>query len=409
MKKKRIMGALLSGIIMLSSGGVPPAMANGLQEENTAYLFAYFRRPPGQRDDERLCLGVSRDGYTFRALNDGEPVFAPSKTHTSGIQYEAMRDPFIMRGGSESDKDKFFIVVTDLLGTANPNHQITIYPTDDLVNIEEGIVVDYSRYEGFENTTRAWAPQIIWCPEHINEDGTTGAYMIYLALCTGTPGEVQTVMYKQFAKNLYDTSTYTVPEEMLQGETADSIDGDIIYDEINDRYIMYYNGQKTAVSDSADGTYVKADSTVFGDGRAVEGSNMFKLNDEDKWVYCADGGSFGTGFNMAETTDFETYTELKADNGDFDYDFTPRHGYVIPITESELNTLMDEYGYVYLPDKNAPSPLDDLTLPYTEPGYKIAGNITLPEEINGNAITWTSSNEDVISTSKYEFTDEEKA
>ena len=26
--------------------------------------------------------------------------------------------------------------------------------------------------------------------------------------------------------------------------------------------------------------------------------------------------------------------------------FTPRHGYVVPITESELNKLMDTYGYV---------------------------------------------------------------
>lgn len=378
--------------------------------EMTAYVFAYFRRPPGQRDDERICLGVSRDGYSFRTLNGGEPVFAPKKTHTPTLQYEALRDLFIMRG----EDSKFYIVVTDLLGTANPNHQITIYPSDDLVNIERGIVIDYSKYTGFENTTRAWAPQIIWCPEHQNADNTKGAYMIYLAICKGNPATESTDMYKHFTTDLSDPTKYTVPEKMLAGETEASIDGDIIYDEKHNEYIMYYNGQQIATSKTIDGTYTKQNKTVFGDTRAVEGSNMFKLNKtgkqtEDKWIYCADGGSFGTGFNMAETSDFTTYKELKAADGGFDYDFTPRHGYVVPITESELNKLMDTYGYVDLPDRFSENPLVNVTLPYTERGYKIAGNITLPESVDGMSITWTSSDSDTINTSKTEFTAEQKA
>lgn len=80
-----------------------------------------------------------------------------------------------------------------------------------------------------------------------------------------------------------------------------------------------------------------------------------------------------------------------------------------PISETEIETLMYEYGYVYLPDLNDPSPLDGLELPYTEDGYKIAGNITLPNEVNGTAIEWTSSNEDIINTETVKFTDEEKA
>lgn len=406
-------------VMVWEKNTMKPVCAPVKWESYSAYVFAYFRRPPGARDDERLCLGVSRDGYSFRALNGGEPVFQSSTEHTPGIQYNgAFRDPQIMRG----EDGKFYVAVTDLLGTGNKNHQITIYPTKDLINFEQGIVVDYARYPGFEDTNRAWAPQIIWCPDHDNGDGTKGAYMIYLAIerYDSKPG-YGTTMYKHFATDLTDLSTYTAPEYMLAGEPENgavdypdgAIDGDIVYDKFNDRYIMYYNGQNIAVSDTIDGTYTFTGEKVFENVRAIEGSNIFKLNGQDKWLYCADGGSFGTGFNMAETTDFEHYTKINAKSESnptgFDYDFTPRHGYVVPITESELDALMSEYGYVDLPNRNdTDNPLEDMTIPYTETGYKIAGNITLPKEYNGNSITWKSSDENTINTTEKEFSTEDK-
>ncbi len=55
-------------------------------------------------------------------------------------------------------------------------------------------------------------------------------------------------------------------------------------------------------------------------------------------------------------------------------------------------------------------PLAGLTLPYTAEGYKIAGNITLPETLEDGVteIDWSSSNETVINTEKQEFTAEQK-
>ncbi len=58
----------------------------------------------------------------------------------------------------------------------------------------------------------------------------------------------------------------------------------------------------------------------------------------------------------------------------------------------------------------AEDPLAGLTLPYTAEGYKIAGNITLPETL-GDGVTeidWSSSNETVINTEKQEFTAAQK-
>lgn len=369
-------------------------------EDYSAYVFAYFkRRVGGGGDDERLFLALSRDGYSFRELNNGEAVFASDTAHTSNIQYSGhFRDPQIMRG----EDGKFYIAVTDLQGTGNPNSKITIYPSADLINFDEGIVVDYTKW--FDNVYRAWAPQIIWCPDHDNGEGKAkGAYMIYLALALDST--LYTEMYQQFATDLSDINTYTKPEKMLE-TSVDSIDGDIIYDPFDKEYIMYYNGDAVATSKTIDGKY----KTITDKGQSgitpnqkIEGSNMFKLNGQDKWIYCADGQSFGTGFHIYETSDFNTYTKVypmsDTNPGGYDYDFTPRHGYVVPITESELNALMNEYGYVNLPDRFSTSPLKDLTLPYLEKGYKIAGNITLPKTLDdGTEITWTSSDEATIKT-----------
>lgn len=58
----------------------------------------------------------------------------------------------------------------------------------------------------------------------------------------------------------------------------------------------------------------------------------------------------------------------------------------------------------------AENSLTGLTLPYIAEGYKIAGNITLPETLEDGVteIEWSSSNETVINTEKQEFTAAQK-
>ena len=428
MKLKKIMSALLSGIMLLTSSGFISAgaaqTAEKQQEDYAAYLFAYFR----DNREEALCYGVSRDGYAFRTLNDGEPVF----NSTLGTQH--LRDPYIFRG----EDNYFYIVVTDMNSATGWASQstIAIYKTKDLINIDNSILIDYKDFEGFNDCNRAWAPQIIWCPEHDNGEGKDkGAYMIYLAIQNAsTADSLGTLMYKHFATDLMDADTYTTPEMMLTGQTegkydgVGAIDGDIIHDEVNDRYLMYFDGVRVAACDTIDGTYTELSEdgegiyqgkSPFADYRS-EGSNMFKRNKtgtqtEDKWIYCADGDAFGTGYLVFETTDFANYTQIGgrgAAEQKIDYDFTPRHGYVIPITDNELDALMDKYGYVDLPDRFSENPLtNNLTLPYTESGYKIAGNITLPESVTADGtkydVTWESSNPDVIDTEAHVFTDAE--
>lgn len=316
---------------------------------NGAYLFVCFQDDENKHDIEELFYGVSKDGYHFKALNGNKPVFA------SRLGTCHMRDPFAFKG----QDGYYYIAATDMNcrnGWASQS-TIVIYKTPDLINFEDGILVDYSKFNGFEDCNRAWAPQIIWSSEHINEDGSKGAYMIYLTLQNAsTAEEIGSVMYKHFTTDLMDANKYTVPELMIDGAESGifrelgAIDGDIVYDPVHKRWLMYFDGKQISQSatGSVEGPYKEIDGSPFEVNR-TEGSNIYKLYNEDKWIICADGRAFGTDFRFAETTDFVTYKQLEI-NVDYSIDFTPRHGYVIHITDGQLNLLMKKYGYVDFDD-----------------------------------------------------------
>ena len=250
----------------------------------------------------------------------------------------------------------------------NSQSTIVIYKTADLIDINEGGLINYRKFKGFERCTRAWAPQVIYCPDHENADGSRGAYMIYLALELGDG--LGTVMYKNFTTDLLDASKYTVPELLITGEAEGkyngqngrmngAIDGDIIRDTVNDRWVMFFDGRNISVSDSVEGPYKELDEPYnkAHPATALEGSNMYKLlpkdsGGRDTWIFCADGDAFGFGFCVSQTTDFKEYKRLRV-NRDFTYDFIPRHGYVITITDEQYDKLIKKYGNVDYSDGTA--------------------------------------------------------
>lgn len=299
-------------------------------ENDSAYLFAYFTSC-----EEQLYYGVSLDGYHFYALNNGEPIYKPT------IGNGGIRDPFIFLG-----EDGYAYILGTDMDTWCDQSTIVILKTSDYIHMQEA-VIDFAKFEGFENITRAWAPQAIWCAER-------NAYMVYLAIWNPDEG-LGTVMYRSFATDLMDQSTYTAPEllfdDTLNGVqvTDGAIDGDIIFDKIHNRYIMYYDGRYMATSDTVSGTWKKVTNE---DGTlkmipmpAVEGSNIWKIIGRDEWLIAADGTAFGAepAYRVNRTTDFETYTDITG-TGQYSFDFLPRHGYIVTISKHELNKLLETYG-----------------------------------------------------------------
>lgn len=321
-------------------------------EKEEAYLFAYFTG--NSADQERLYYGVSKDGVNFRALNGGASVL------TSDLGTGCIRDPFIFKG----EDGYYYIIATDMRSSLgwSSNYATVVYKTPDLINIVDKAWINYRDFPSAKDCTRAWAPQAVWCPEK-------NAYMVYLAMSVPDSG-YGTVMYRQYATDLCDQSTYTDVEIMLDqpaGTDAGAIDGDIVFDKFHNRYIMYYDGKRIAVADTLSGTWIHAE-TKYTDGQLpmetssgasmdVEGSNIWKIIGEDRWIIAADGTSFNGGrYALVETTDFESYTQLWSEKGDYSFDFTPRHGYVIPISARELENLFDAYGEVELPSQETETP-----------------------------------------------------
>ncbi|MGM9551150.1 MAG: LamG-like jellyroll fold domain-containing protein [Clostridia bacterium] len=306
-----------------------------VEEEDYAYLFAYFtgNRP----EQERMFYGLSRDGYHFNTINNGNSVLESTKGHM------CMRDPYIMKG----QNGLYYALFTDMRswdGWASQS-SIIIFESEDLIHWDDGTIIDFNDY-GWYN--RAWAPQAIWDPEFYDKENEQyGAYMIYLALSSG--GNTQ--MYKVYSRDM--KTLITSPELLYRhDEFKDDIDSDIIYKD--GLYYMYVKdetdgsdkGIYVVTSEHAGGPYSDRINALprkdlNGNDVAIEGSGIFKLMNEDKYhlVYDAYNNGF---FIMTETEDLVNFNQL--DRKEYSFDFTPRHGYVITISKDEVTALQEAYG-----------------------------------------------------------------
>lgn len=107
-----------------------------------AWLFAYFKEPGSQG----IYLALSRDGYHFTPLNDGNPWVKPEQPG------EIMRDVFLTRGPDH----KFHMVWTwgwhgKTLGYAD---------SPDLIHWSTQKQVPVM--QGFTTVRNVWAPEIYW-------------------------------------------------------------------------------------------------------------------------------------------------------------------------------------------------------------------------------------------------------
>lgn len=321
-------------------------------DEEYAYLFAYFIS--NSAANERLYYGVSLDGYNFKTLNGGAPIL---KAHGGT---GCLRDPYIFKG----EDGMYYCVATDMRSSTNSTWNgdtaIFVWQSEDLINWKNETGIDFSRFAGFEAVDRAWAPQVIWCPEK-------EAYMVYLALRLG--GGDATVMYRTYTTDLMDFSAYSIPELFWPlDKSFAAIDGDIIYSEKDDCYYMYYKDESAGgikVLSAANLSGVWSDTGITlpranpssGSTVAVEGSSIYKLNGEERWNLIVDAYASGF-FIMEETEDLLNFTQLNF--GEYSFDFTPRHGSVITISKAQYEALCEAFD-----TRSVPAESEDAMLRYT--------------------------------------------
>ena len=113
------------------------------QQTREITLFAYFKEPGSQG----IYLALSRDGYTFMPLNDGNPWLKPEQ------QNEIMRDVFLTRAPGN---DGFRMVWTwdwkgSTLGTASSKDLMTFSPQQQMPIMKD-----------FPTVRNVWAPETYW-------------------------------------------------------------------------------------------------------------------------------------------------------------------------------------------------------------------------------------------------------
>ncbi|MBQ3537157.1 MAG: glycoside hydrolase family 43 protein [Clostridia bacterium] len=306
-----------------------------------AYLFCYFTG--NEVNEQTLHFAVSTDGYKFEALNGNEAVI--EQTKGTGC----VRDPYILKGPDENGKECYFIIATDMnaLDGWTSNHALITWRSYDLINWTDETVIDIRSFEGFENTNRAWAPQAIW-------DSEKEMYMVYWANSTAendTAGH-----YYAYTK---DFKTFETSPEVLFGrwnetdpETGEvrnvqCIDGDIVYNEKDGYYYLYFKEdltQKIAYvrSENLTGPY-NTDYTICSlNWWGVEGSSMYNITGTDKWIMIMDEYGEGTFFPQM-TEDFRNFTRIRRADMEIDQ-LHPRHGSVVAISEDEYFRMCDHYG-----------------------------------------------------------------
>lgn len=320
--------------------------AAGIEEKDYAgYLFAYFT---GNRiEEESIHFAISRDGYTFRALNGNKPVLDSRVISSTG----GVRDPHILR---TEDGHTFYMVATDMVSGNgwSSNRAMVLLKSTDLIHWTHSVINIQKRYAGQERLRRVWAPQTIY-------DREAGKYMIYWSMLYegGTD-----IIYYAYANDDFTDLEGEPRPLFLPADKKSCIDGDIVFKD--GVYHLFYkteghgNGIKTATTRSlTSGHWTEYPDYKQQTKDAVEGAGTFKLIGQEKYILMYDVYMKGA-YQFTETTDLQHFQVV---DHAVSMDFHPRHGTVIPVTRDELLRLTTQWG--------TPEGLGDLPANPVLPGF----------------------------------------
>ncbi len=297
--------------------------------EMVAYLFTYFNS--NAPEDEQICYALSDDGYNYTPLNDGAPVISSDTIALT----QCVRDPHILRG---EDGKTFYMVVTDMRSSLgwSSNRGMVLLKSTDLVNWQHSAINFPTRYtKQWKNVIRVWAPETIY-------DHKAQKYMVFYSLRTSDPGSYDKIYY-QYA-NADFTDLEGEPQWLFDAGNA-TIDGDIVYNEADQLYHLFYKqesgrGIYQATARQLTDKWQMQGGNVEQTKEAVEGVGVCKAIDGRSWIIMYD--CYGSGhYQFCSSTDLKTFkfernTELKGK-------FPPRHGTIIPITRAEKERLLKAF------------------------------------------------------------------
>jgi arabinoxylan arabinofuranohydrolase len=297
-------------------------------DDFSSYLFTYFTGNDKDSGDEAIRFALSDDAHTFKQLNNGNPVLSSAKISLTG----GVRDPHILRG----ENNDYYMVATDMIAENgwDSNHGIVMLRSTNLIDWKSSTVDIHTAFTVYNNADRVWAPQTIYDP-------VEKKYMVYFAMRLTSADKDK--IYYAYADSTF-TKLETVPKVLYAYGNNPVIDADIIYKDST--YHLFFkteangNGIKSALSKKLTEGYELYDKYLQVTTSAVEGSCVFKIINSDTYVLMYDVYTSGR-YEFAISTDLKTFTK---DPNPISFDFTPRHGTIIPITNDEKNALLAKWN-----------------------------------------------------------------
>jgi hypothetical protein len=306
--------------------------------ESFPWLLAYFRQVYSHRveetatgvemikltDDplliEALHLAFTRDGLHWTALNRNEPVLPLPPPFAS------LRDPFLQRGADGA----FHLVAT---GGGSPTG-MTYTCSRDLLTWDAPRSLPVM--DSVSGTKNVWAPEFIYDP-------TTENYLLYWSSSLGRFGWDESRIW---CARTTDFIAFT-PPHVLFDPGFSVIDATIVpwrgtfYMFFKDERFGHLHGERRSIrlatAPRLEGPYATATGPIT--PTITEGPSVRHLPGRATWCllydYCMDNS-----YGVSLSDDLYTWSQVA------EVQFPPnaRHGSICPITEGELQVLIDRFG-----------------------------------------------------------------
>lgn len=369
-------------------------------EAYAGYMFSYFTGE-GTANGEQVYFALSEgnDPLHWQEMNEGKPVL------NSGLGDKGVRDPFIIRS---PEGDKFYLIATDLkmngsgdwnAAQTNGSRSIMVWESHDLVNWSEQRMAEVSPKEA-GNT---WAPEIIY-------DDTTGEYVVFWASRlfedeNHIGSSYQRIMYAK-TRDFY---TFTEPEVYM--DYGYSIIDTTMLQHAGKVY-RFTKDERNNSAETPNGKFIlqESGSSIFdpafsvikeGVGKGAisrgEGPTVFKSNTEEKWYMFIDEFG-GRGYVPFETTDLDSGEWTLS--ASYELPASPRHGTVIPVTQSEYEQLLANVPAVEQPNTDirvTGVTLDKQSIMLKQGEQAQLSAAVAPLDAANKAVLWSSTQEGVAS------------
>ena len=331
MMTKTLLTAVLIAVSASATFAKKKQVAPQPQDPNemVAYLFTYFNS--NDPKDEQICYALSEDGYNYTPINDGMPVISSDTIALT----QCVRDPHILRC---EDGKTFYMVVTDMKSNLgwNSNRGMVLLKSTDLINWQHTAINFPTRYtKTWKNVQRVWAPETIY-------DRKAGKYMVFYSLASSDRGSYDKIYYQYANKDFTDLEGE--PKWLFDAGCA-TIDGDIVYNEADQLYHLFYKqeagrGIYQAVAKELTDKWQMIGGNVEQTKESVEGVGVCKAIDGRSWIIMYD--CYGNGhYQFCKSEDLKTFKFVQ--NTEMRGKFTPRHGTIIPITRAEKERLLKAF------------------------------------------------------------------